>query len=166
MRKLMAISLLCILAAPCAAAPDVTGTWITQDGDGAVEIAPCGNSLCGRIVWLRSPLDENGRPVRDENNADTSLRSRPLCGAEIISGVHLIADSWEGGSIYDPESGSRYSVALARAADDTLSVTGYLGLKTFGQTFDWHRAPDTLKRCDGTAKPEVKAKARSVSREP
>lgn len=163
MRKLIA----CLLAlaspvlasaVPALAAPDVAGTWMTEDGEGAVQIAPCGDKLCGRIVWLKTPLDENGQPMRDENNADVSLRDRPLCGMEVLSGIAPARDGWEGGWIYDPDSGARYSVAIAPGDGDAIVVTGFVGMKAFGRSLEWHRASATLKRCDGPPAP-VKASA-------
>lgn len=144
---LILIAGLC-LAAPAMAAPDVTGTWITHDGEGAVEIAPCGGTLCGRIVWLKSPLGEDGKPIRDGNNPDAALRGRPVCGIEVLAGVPPRGDGWEGGWIYDPEEGARYSVAIAPVDGDTIAVTGFVGMKALGQTFHWHRAPATLTRCE------------------
>ncbi|MFG1285513.1 DUF2147 domain-containing protein [Xanthobacter versatilis] len=141
------------MASPAFAAPDVTGTWMTEDGEGAVQIAPCGDRLCGRIVWLKTPLDENGQPMRDENNADLSQRDRPLCGMEVLSGVAPGRDGWEGGWIYDPEAGARYSVAIAPGEEDAIVVTGFVGMKAFGRTLQWHRAPASLKRCDAPPAP-------------
>lgn len=157
MRNLIAGLLTLGLVTPASAAPDVTGIWMTEDGEGAVEIAPCGDRLCGRIVWLKSPLDAHAQPVRDENNADLTLRDRPLCGMEVMSGVAPGGDGWEGGWIYDPEAGARYSVAIAPDGADAIVVTGFIGIKAFGRALHWHRAAATLQRCD--AAPTLKASA-------
>lgn len=140
-----------LLPAPARAAPDVTGTWMTDDEDGAVLIEPCGEGVCGRIVWLKAALDENGQSVRDENNKDPGQRGRPMCGLAILHDVPPKGEGWEGGWVYDPDSGSRYSVSLARGEGDILLVTGFIGVKALGQTFQWHRAPAALPRCDAPA---------------
>jgi uncharacterized protein (DUF2147 family) len=54
------------------------GLWFDDTGKGAVEIAPCGPELCGKIAWLRSPIDERGRPLRDANNPDPRRRNQPI----------------------------------------------------------------------------------------
>src|SRR5262245_25161256 len=36
-------------------ATGVNGVWIDHTGQGAVEIGPCGNLTCGRVVWLKNP---------------------------------------------------------------------------------------------------------------
>lgn len=163
MRKLI-LPLLLAGVTPAGAAPDVTGLWMTQDEDGAVLIEPCGEAVCGRIVWLRDPLGEDGRPVRDGNNHDAGLRARPVCGLTVIDRARARGEGWEGGTAYDPESGGTYSVAIARGEDDTLSVTGYVGVKALGQTFTWRRAPATLKRCDGALAPGPAGKPRTTGK--
>ncbi len=131
-----------------ALAQDVTGVWMTDDGEGAVEIRPCGEQRCGRIVWLKQPLDPQGRPMRDGNNPRIEARQRPLCGAQIIEGLKRQSDgSWDGGSIYDPEEGKSYSVALKLLNDQQLQVTGYVGLRSFGETLIWTRSDPHLRRC-------------------
>jgi uncharacterized protein (DUF2147 family) len=149
-----ALSLLLLLPS-AAQARDVVGTWVTDDGKGAVEIERCGDKRCGRLVWLKSPLDEAGRPLRDGNNPDPAARKQPICGLQVIKDVAPQADgTWDGGSVYDPEEGAAYSVMLTAKDEDKLEVTGYLGIKALGESMIWTRAPAELKRCQpepGTA---------------
>src|SRR5262245_29160194 len=51
-------------------APSPAGLWFDHTGRGIVEIVPCANNLCGRIVWLQNPLDNQGRPLRDLKNEE------------------------------------------------------------------------------------------------
>ena len=62
------------------------GVWAEGDGGAHIEIAPCGDKLCGRIVWLKQPVDENGRPLMDKNNPNPTLRTRPILGLLIMGG--------------------------------------------------------------------------------
>ena len=148
---------------------DITGLWMTDDGQGAVQIEPCGEKRCGRIVWLKTPLDKAGRPMRDANNPSPEARQKPLCGAVVIKDAAKQTDgTWDGGSIYDPEEGKAYSVMLRPADKDRLEVRGYLGIRSFGETMIWTRgAEEQLKRCQpdaakakdaGKAKDAAKAK--------
>ena len=66
----MAAAVLCC-GAPglaVAAAPPEIGLWYDDTGKGAVKISPCGNRLCGHIVWLKDPVGSNGKPLRDKYN--------------------------------------------------------------------------------------------------
>lgn len=47
------------------------GVWYAEGGAAQVEIRRCEATLCGRVVWLRSPLTDTGcalLPMRDEVN--------------------------------------------------------------------------------------------------
>lgn len=127
---------------------DITGVWYDDTGKGAVELYACGNALCGRIVWLRQPVDRSGAPLRDANNPSADMRGRPICGLPIISELQPQPDgSWDGGRIYDPKVGRAYNVAIERESASRLVITGYLGARFLGKSFVWQRAGD-LPRCE------------------
>lgn len=154
---LIALIAMAVMSAPASSAfaLDVTGLWMTDDGEGAVQIDACGSMRCGRIVWLKDPLDDHGKPQRDVNNPSPEARQRPICGAQILSGLTRQDDeSWDGGQIYDPEEGKSYKVMLKPSANGRLEVTGYVGLKLLGKTVIWTRS-DHLKPCVSEAKPPV-----------
>ncbi len=152
MRRLTAAAGLLLTAMTAAqAAPDVTGLWLTDDGEAAVDVKACGAALCGTIAWLKTPKDAAGQPLRDANNPDAAARTRPLCGLGIFGGARPEGAGWTGGWIYDPDEGKRYSLDLTPTADGTLAVTGFVGIKALGQTVQWSRAPAGLPRCDAAA---------------
>jgi hypothetical protein len=90
-----------------AATPSPEGLWWAEGGAAKVMLERCRDSLCGRVVWLRSPFDEHGCLLRDRYNADPVLRHRDVIGLEIVSDL-VAADprgtQWRGGTIYDPTS--------------------------------------------------------------
>lgn len=146
--SLLALTLFSWPACALAAPDDITGVWLTDDGAGAVEITPCGVDRCGRIVWLKQTQTPQGEPVADANNPNASLRARPVCGLRVLSGLKLQSDGgWDGGRVYDPEEGKTYDAAVRREGADRLKVTGYIGVKTFGETVIWTRAPKALSGC-------------------
>lgn len=130
-----------------AASPAEVGVWINHTGKGAVEIAPCGTSLCGRIVWLKEPLNAEGVPKFDRHNPDASKRTRPICGLPVIGNLKRTSDGWDEGWVYNPEEGTQADVAIVALAKNTLTVTGYKGIKLFSQTMTWTRAPADLQKC-------------------
>jgi uncharacterized protein (DUF2147 family) len=142
----------CALAQPGFAAPpeDITGVWLTEDGRAAIEIRPCGAQRCGSIVWMNDQKDEQGKVPIDRNNPDPNLRSREICGLQIIAGLTPQEDgSWGQGRVYNPETGKTYGMKISRDAPDTVKAIGYLGLEFLGQTMEWRRAPKNLGRCQG-----------------
>ena len=131
-----------------AAASDsgVTGIWMTDDGDGAVEIRPCGTDLCGYIhSVLRVP--DPSRPALDERNTNAALRSRPLCGIQVIGGLQAAsAEKWSGGWIYDPKVGKTYGLDITLQGAQ-LSVHGYLQGMFLGRTVTWSRPATPPSKC-------------------
>lgn len=125
-----------------AAAADVLGVWETKEGKSKVEIMECGGKLCGTIIWLAEPLDEEGRPKVDKNNPDPALKARPIIGLPLLNGFVASEDSnvWTDGTIYNPEDGETYSCTMTLQEDGTLKVRGYVGLPLFGKTQIWTRA--------------------------
>jgi uncharacterized protein (DUF2147 family) len=113
-------------------ADPVLGVWRTQSGNGLIEIAPCDDSVCGRVIGGR------GEPL-DRNNADHALRQRRLVGLTILSGYERGARGWDNGRIYNPEDGRTYRSRLAPGEDGALRVTGCFG--PICRTQIWTRAP-------------------------
>ena len=129
MSSLRAVFLpLMLLAAlrPAHAADEVFGRSATPGVSAVVELAPCsdGVTLCGTIRWLWDALDERGRPRLDAQNADTGLRTRPMVGLTILSGLKADpAGGWQG-RIYNPEDGQTYRATVKRRGADPLLVEG------------------------------------------
>lgn len=139
------------------AAPKEVGVWIDNSGDGAVKIEPCGDKLCGHIVWLRNPLNDQGVAKHDRYNPDESRRNRPICGLPVLGDLSAVPEGgFDNGWVYDPKEGKSYSVAIVADGANVLSVTGYKGVKFLGKTFTWTRAKGDLPSCNAqpaSAKP-------------
>lgn len=139
----VSIAALSALPAAWAEADPVAGPWLTEDGDSKVEIATSGSGaaarLDGKVVWLAQPLHD-GKPALDAQNADATLRARPIMGLAVLSGFTRGAGGeWPGGTIYAPRSGKTYPAALSIGADGRLQIKVKAGLVTKSVT--WTRAP-------------------------
>lgn len=119
----------------------VVGVWETGNGKARVKIDRQGDKFNGKIVWLREPLNEEGKPKVDKNNPDETLRSKPLLGYAMLKDFVFSSEEeqWDGGTIYDPESGSTYSCTMKLKDDNTLEVRGFIGVSLFGRTDTWKR---------------------------
>ena len=119
----------------------VIGTWATDEDKSHVEIAPCGLKFCGIIVWLKEPLDEDGKLKHDANNPNKNLRDRSIIWLPLFANVvaSTKGNVWEDGTIYNPEDGKKYSCTLTLLDTETLKVRGYVGLPMFGKTQIWKR---------------------------
>lgn len=124
------------------------GRWYDDTGQGAVELYKCGSKLCGRIVWLRDPLGKDGKPLYDGYNPDPSLRSRSICGLQVLGNLTRQDDgSLDGGWVYDPKVGKSYDAAMQLEDRNRLTLTGYKGMRFLGKSFTWTRAPASLPTC-------------------
>ena len=124
---IVAPSILIPSAASAAASPE--GIWIDANGRGAVEIKPCGEALCGHVVWLKNSTDAKG------------------CGKQIIGDAAASGSAYTGW-IYSPEDKKRYNVDISPTRDGRLKVVGYAGMRLFSKTMYWTPADPNLARCD------------------
>jgi uncharacterized protein (DUF2147 family) len=126
------------------------GRWYAEGGAAQVEITDCGGELCGRVVWLRSPFDEDGCELRDRHNPDESLRRRPVIGLEILRALERVpaaTPTWKGGTIYDPASGQTYRASLRLSGSNRLELRGYIGIPLIGRTTTWFRVGAEGESC-------------------
>ncbi|MBC7994156.1 MAG: DUF2147 domain-containing protein [Rhizobacter sp.] len=145
------VTLCAALLSPLAAAQsapfgpaDPRGRWITASGNLEVEIAACGNALCGTVtkVLSNNSMSRDGQPM-------TPADPRPALGLKLL--IDLLPDesdtpptTWRG-QIYNRENAKTYRAKVeVEAKPNTqgeLLVRGYVGIPLFGQTQRWLRAP-------------------------
>lgn len=100
-----------------------------------IRIVEKGGVLTGHIARRVIITKANG--ICDACKDDR--KDKPLLGLEIIRGARLNADgdSWDGGTILDPENGREYDLKM-RVKDDKLHLRGSIG--PFFRTQVWTRA--------------------------
>jgi uncharacterized protein (DUF2147 family) len=118
----------------------ILGVWESGSGKARVKIDKAAEKFTGRIVWLREPNNDEGKPKTDKNNPDEKLRSTPLLGYRMLRDFQYKGEkTWEEGTIYDPENGSTYSCTIKMTDENTLDVRGFIGVSLFGRTDVWKR---------------------------
>lgn len=121
-----------------AARADVTGVWSTVEDKSHVKIEPCGDKMCGTIVWLKEPLTEAKTDKTDMKNEDPKLQGRKILGLPLLNGFVKEGDNeWDDGTIYNPEDGKTYSSSLSLVNPNTLEVKGCVLF--FCKTQTWTR---------------------------
>ena len=116
------------------------GVWLHANKRIRVEIAPCGDRLCGKIVWFRWPNDAQGLPLVDLKNADPALRTRPLLGLTVLKGLRRAGGrTWEDGEIYNPDDGVDYRALMSIEDNGTLRVRAFVLFPLLGKTQIWTR---------------------------
>ncbi len=115
------------LTASAAEPPSPAGRWLTEDRGGVIEIAPCGDALCGRIIGMKYT-----------GAMPTDHWHRPQCGLGLLYGLKPGETSWNG-KVLDPKGGTLYAARVTIPDPATLKLRGYVGLELFGQTVTWTR---------------------------
>src|SRR5215469_616990 len=131
MKRLSIVVLLLLLASPAHA---LSGRWITASGNLEIEIAPCGEALCGTAVQVLNN--------RSMSNPNVQMADRPALGLKILRDFTPDGDNQWRGYIYDRENGKTYRCRMTLLDENQLSVRPYIGIPLIGQTQIWRRALD------------------------
>jgi uncharacterized protein (DUF2147 family) len=132
---MIAAAALGLLATPAFAA-DVTGLWQTPTNGGQVEIARCGNSLCGKL--LSSNHIRENPALKDVKNKDESQRVRTLKGLQMLYDFTGGPTKWTGGKVYNPDDGGTYSGTIELISENQMKLKGCI-VAPFCKTQVWTR---------------------------
>jgi uncharacterized protein (DUF2147 family) len=139
MKRIIGIGIFISLGQVNAQPNRIIGVWLTSDKDAKIEIYQKESRYFGKMIWLTPDVDGNGKPLTDSENPDPTKRNRKLEGLEIISGLAYADGKWKG-TIYVPESGKTYNSQIKLVNENTVELTGYVGLPMFGLTETWKRS--------------------------
>lgn len=141
MKKLWVVGLLG-LASMANAADPLNGTvWKTIDENtnkakALVKFTEQKNgTLSASIQQVLTPGEENAC-----SKCEGQYKNRSLKGLTIVHGLKPAgANSYEGGSILDPNSGKTYKLK-AQLNGNNLQMRGFIGMSLLGRTQTWQRA--------------------------
>jgi uncharacterized protein (DUF2147 family) len=134
MKKLQPVLLLAMLLffsqafaqASQSASKEITGLYWSPKKDAKIEIYVKGGKYYGKFVWTAGPRKDSKNPIK-------SLQNRDLLGLEFLTGFEYHDAVYDGGEIYDPETGKTYSCNMSLEGNK-LKVRGYIGISLFGRT--------------------------------
>ena len=144
MRKLLCSILINLFVYACAHsqtnADDIAGTWLNGTGKAHIKIDNIKGYYFGRIVWLKEPLNKEGKPKTDGKNPDKNKQNQGLLGIRLLDGFEYKSENnWEKGTIYDPENGKTYSCKIYLENKNIMKIRGYIGISFIGRTDTWTR---------------------------
>ncbi|KAA8484115.1 uncharacterized protein DUF2147 [Arcticibacter tournemirensis] len=120
-------------------ADDITGTWLTAEKDGRVEIYKSGDRYFGKLIWGKKVYEADGRTLKkDTKNPNEQLRKRTILNIVLLKDFTYEEGEWTGGKIYDPRTGKTYS-SIIKLQDGSLVLRGYVGISAFGKSTVWER---------------------------
>ncbi|MEX1108027.1 MAG: DUF2147 domain-containing protein, partial [Dongiaceae bacterium] len=122
-----------LVPAPLAADESLLGVWLYENQRIHIEIFPCEDRFCGKIVWLKFPNDDQGEPITDIENPDPALRDRALMGLLLLKDLRQTGPrSWEDGQIYNPDDGQHYQADMEMRADGIVDMRAYVLMPMLG----------------------------------
>jgi uncharacterized protein (DUF2147 family) len=135
---LLTVMLLGITGIASAQTDPIEGVWFNDKKDAKIKVFKrTDGKFYGQIIWLREPL-KGGKQKLDENNPKSDLQTQPIVGTIILKGCEKDGNTYDDGTIYDPENGKTYDCTL-KLKGNILSLRGYVGFSWFGRTTEWVR---------------------------
>jgi len=104
-----------------AAASDLDGTWLRDDGNARVRIASCGDKICATNLWI----------------GDTSKGE--AAGDQLIMTLARQPDGTFSGNAYDPKRDWTYSMTIT-ATPGTLTTRGCIVGRLICRDVNWKAA--------------------------
>lgn len=119
----------------------IEGVWFNDKKDAKIQIYK-GNDgkFYGKIIWIKEATNADGSVKTDTKNSKDELKKRPIVGLVILKGAEKDGNTYDDGTIYDPENGKTYDCTIKNKGNNTLSLRGYIGISLLGRTTQWSRA--------------------------
>lgn len=118
MTRLPLALVLAAMSAGGAAANDLDGTWLRDDGNARVRIAPCGDKICATNLWI----------------GDTSKGE--AAGDKLIMTLARQPDGTFSGNAYDPKRDWTYSMTIT-AMPGALTTRGCIVGRLICRDVNW-----------------------------
>lgn len=112
----------------------ILGVWANGTNKGHIQLYKQDGKYYGKIIWLKQPYDDTGKPKIDKNNPDVNARSRSLLGLVMLRDFKYEDGEWVDGRIYNPDDGKEYKCNMKLKDLKTLAIRGYIGISLIGKT--------------------------------
>lgn len=108
---------------------DLDGKWRNTRNTVHLRLAPCGDAVCGTVVWANDEAESHARKGTGKG----------IVGVQLLSGLRQRPDgSWRG-QVFVPAVNSRGSATVTHVSDRTVRVSGCMLAGIVCKTQHWHR---------------------------
>jgi uncharacterized protein (DUF2147 family) len=133
MRIVAAIpALLALTAAGAPARAPIEGLWKNPIGSAIIAIAPCGDTLCGKVVWASA-----------RGQREASKGSPDVVGTTVLTGMRRTGEHWTG-TLFIPDDDIHVSARLQLVDGHKLKLTGCGLMGLICRTQIWTRSEGPL----------------------
>jgi uncharacterized protein (DUF2147 family) len=137
MRTLAAVpALIALIAAQGPSRAPIEGLWRNPIGSAIIAIAPCGNVLCGKVVWA------SGRGRREASKGAANV-----VGTIVLTGLKPALGKWLG-TLFIPDDDIHVSARLQLIGARQLKLTGCAVAGLLCRSQIWTRADGPLPSGD------------------
>ena len=123
----------------------ICGKWQSSEKNLTVEVNPYKNTFKAKIIWFSGGVTKTKpmETITDIKNPNPALRNRKVLGLDVVENLRYDAGSntWEGGKIYEVQSGKYWNAAAYIDKTGLLKVKGYWKVKLLGKTMTFNRIP-------------------------
>lgn len=125
--------LMAISAAHSSPHASVEGLWRNPIGSAIIAVAPCGDALCGKVVWTS--------PRGQREVAKTTPR---VVGTTVLTDVRPTAKGWSG-KLFIPDDNIHVSASLHLLDDRKLRLTGCAVFGLICRSQIWTRTQEPVE---------------------
>lgn len=100
------------LVAAASAPTPIEGRWNNPIGSAIIAIEPCGDKLCGKVVWAST-----------RGEREVARNTRQIVGTTVLTGLQRDGAQWTG-SLYIPDDDIHVTAHLRPLSRDRLKLTG------------------------------------------
>lgn len=134
-----AVALFALTAAQAPPRASIEGYWKNPIGSAIIAIAPCGNALCGKVVW-----------ASDRGRREASRGAPNVVGTTVLTGLKSSNDQWTG-TLFIPDDDIHVSAKLQLVDERQLKLTGCALAGLFCRSQIWTRTDDPTSGTNPTA---------------
>ena len=129
--------LLAALAMQSPPPPSIEGRWKSPGGNSIIEIAPCGDNLCGTVAWASAKAKKDASKATDQ-----------LVGTQLLTALQEKREGRWQGKLFIPDKNIRATAKIELAKTGQLKVSGCLAGKALCKAELWTRADGPLPPSD------------------
>lgn len=125
--RMLAIFPIALMAAQAAGRPaSIAGLWRSPGGNSIINIAPCGDALCGTVAWASAQAKQDARET-----------SQQLVGTAVLTELNPSGDGRWQGKLFIPDKNMRVSAKIQLVSATQLKVSGCLAGKSLCRSSMW-----------------------------
>ena len=124
----MPMALILAMLVQADAPTSIEGMWRSPGGNSIIEIASCGENLCGAVAW-----------ASERAKKDASKTTDHLVGTQLLTNLEQDKKGRWQGKLYIPDKNMRVTAKIARVNDQQLKVSGCAAGKALCKSTLWTR---------------------------